>query len=367
VPAEETLVAQATPQVQEPAAPAASAPRSLDGTVTDRFGAPLSSERVWLLPAGSGHPPAGTNLTDYVTARTSRSGNFSLSLPTAGPWSLGVGEAGAPRVPPSKPRTLQAAAHADVFVPGSAGLRVSFASLPEGPVSLELMTLREPGDAGGAQRGNFGARPGGQDGGGRGRGRGQRSGGQNGEQGSGDQGGERRGGGQVLLAPAPAERPALASLAQDADVQDPPNGGRRRGYRGPGDTSPGTAPGPSGAPQQPDASRRGNRQDGQEPELPVGPPEEIWRSVKRVTIRDEDRAAGFVRFEGVPVGWVGRIDLVIDRQRYEGSSRFALQADALTEVKLFPFEPMPGAALVYSAISRPLGTTESPPGVHFRD
>lgn len=371
----ETLVAKKSAPVQNTTPRPVSTTRTLDGVVTDRFGAPLPSERVWLLPAGAGHPPEGTELTAFVTARTSRAGAFSLSLPNEGPWSLGVGEPGAPRVPPSTPRTMTGATHADVYVPGAAGLTVSFDSLPEGRVSLELMTLRPPGETGGGNLGGGrfnrggagrGNRGGDAEGGGR-RGRGGgRGGGGNGGDGNG--GG---GGGQALLAPVPDARAGVAASWQDGS-QDPGGqgsgeaGGRRRGFRGPGDTNPGATQ-ETPTPRPEGRRRGGNEGDAGADDLPTGPPEEVWRATRRVSVTDEHRAAGLVRFEGVPVGWVGRIDLVMERDRYEGAQRFGLQADAITEVKLMPFEPREGAVLVYSAVARPLRVAESPPGVHFRE
>ena len=152
---EHTALEVALPVVSEaaisPAEP--TGPRTLDGTVLDRFGQAVEGERIWLLPPDQGHPPTTAVRGDFLTCTTSSKGVFSLTLPDQGSYRLAVGSPGQPRVPPSEAKALVGRPRARVVVPGGTAVHVQFDAFPETDAALSLeVTALLGGDSGEGRR-----------------------------------------------------------------------------------------------------------------------------------------------------------------------------------------------------------------------
>ena len=348
--------ASVLPGPDQVAAPAG--PRTLDGTVRDRFDQPMGGERVWLLSPENGHPAESAALSDYITGTTTSSGAFSLTLPGGGSYRLAVGAPGAPRIPPSDPFETTGLPRAEVTIPGGTSVHVTFDEVPasEEPIVLEVMTLREGdggrGDRGGGEGRDRGARRGERDaGGGRGGRRGQQ--GDRGERTQRDRGedageGRRRGG---------RGGEEGGNARQVAFVQD----GQRREVAGDQD-----------ADEQEDAeglgdqASRPNREGGQDRAQRPVLERETWRAALRHTLTEEELAGGVVKLVGLPAGREARLDLRMGRRRIEGLGRFHVAADIRLALRVLPLPQDPQAGLGYLISSSPIGPNAPAAGVRWK-
>ncbi|MGK0218848.1 MAG: hypothetical protein ACI9HE_002344 [Planctomycetota bacterium] len=333
--------------------PSSSIPNALEGMVIDRFGAPLGGERVWLIPATHGHPILTVPLDKYITARTSRSGQFSLSLPDAGPWRLAVGPAGEQRIPPSAPRKMESGANAVVTLPGSSRLLIATAEIKQlaAPITIEVLALMEAGDVGakkkgrGAESNSKGKRQDSE----REKSRGQ-------EKRSKRQDESRDERGAQLAAPP---LPTLTMASVIAPTQDPGSAKRGRGRRGQ-DSGRQRSNNQKSSKQ---GNKRSNKKEAAEEEALPAPPRPAWQRVTSCKVRPEELETGHVVLGNLPTGPVFRLVLVVGSERYEGGTKFSIAKDTRVEVSLFPFTPGPGASFNYSAHPANLAADEAPAGV----
>ena len=338
------------------------APGALDGTVVDRFGNAIAGERVFLVAKNQGHPPANAKLTDYVTATTSASGRFSLTLPDAGPWRLAVGPPGRPRLSISEPHSVSAGTTADIVVPGAAMLRVAFDALPEGdePIRLEVLLLQEPRAPGAEGRGRNGGRQ-------RGEGndpsrRRERRNETNEATGAGDDTSTRQRGGQRQSAldarsvPPGADgiRVLASPLQQEQQAQNEERREAKREKK-------------QRAKERQSGTKRARKDKSSNGVVPDGLPPERWRAHRRHALSSAERAAGVVEFAGFPVGPVFRLALFQGDLSLDGAARFALQEDAVLEVRVLPISARSSSSLSYTTTLRFLESGERPAGVHWRD
>lgn len=323
------------PIASSEARPAGSIPNALGGTIRDRFGLPVVGERVYLLRAEQGHPPAGAKLTEYVTAITGKTGRFSLTFREAGPWRLGVGPPGQPRIPPTEPRAFTSTTRADVVVPGPAAVRVSFENVKEdrGAISLEFLALNDPVVPRAGRRGERGGR--------------NFSGDLGTEQGAGNR--NRRGAGTQAAETVEggtaeqSERGGRGVRAGGAPVEEGQGGGNRGG-RGR------------------DRSQRGS-EDAVVPPVPT----ESWRTLYRLELTEEELAAGEVERSGLPDDGVVRLRLRVGRQRIEGTRRFSLRPNALTDIRILSVSTGDNPTLDYLTSLEVPRPGEVQPGVRWTD
>jgi hypothetical protein len=365
-PAEASLlqVAQPVREGTEPA-PAQVGPRTLDGTVHDRFAQPVRGERVWLLDQQQGHPSQSAVFADYITGTTSSSGVFSLTLPDEGTYRLAVGPPGEQRLPPSEPFELTGRPRAEVVIPGGTAVCVTFDQVPgaEQGVTLELMTLRELGDGradgrgfGGERNRGFGDGRDGRGGGDRGdRSGGGRGRGPGGAEGDGAEGrGGRRGGGDG------ARQVAFVQDDQgDQDGQERQDGPGREGREG----RPGLQ---DQADRRGGGGRRGRDGEGGV-ELPPNPaePREFWRAAVRHTLSEEELDSGVVNLVGIPPGREARLDLRLGRRRIEGVGRFHVAADIQVNLRVLPVPQDLESGLSYIVTTRPIDPNAARVGVRW--
>lgn len=345
------LVTAPPAQGPDPAA-APTGPRTLDGTVRDRFDQPMGGERVWLLSPEDGHPAESAALSDYITGTTTSSGAFSLTLPGDGSYRLAVGLPGSPRIPPSDPFEATGLPRAEVTIPGGTSVHVTFDEVPvsEEPLVLEVMTLREGEGGRGDRRGgdgrDRGARRGERDaGGGRGGRRGQQ--GDRGERtqgGRGEDGGEgRRGGSRDGESGGNARQVAFS---QDSQRREVTVEREARGLQ--------------------DMGSRGNREGGQDRAQRPEQERETWRAALRHTLTEEELAGGVVKLVGLPAGREARLDLRMGRRRVEGLGRFHVAADIRLDLRVLPLSQDPEAGLGYLISSRPIGPNAPAAGVRWK-
>lgn len=334
--------------------PGSNVPNAVEGTVLDRFGAPLAGERVWLIPAAHGHPSQSVPLDKYITARTSGSGNFSLSLPNAGPWRLAVGPAGQPRIPPSAPREMEAGTRAEITLPGSSRLLVATAGLEQldAPLSIEVLALMDANASGFKQRGR------GEESKAKGRRRGTDGNKSRSEDKRSRRQKESKDERSAQLAPTPLPVSALAAAITGSPAQDPGSADRGRNRRG------------QDSKRQRSSSKKSSKKSGNESrkEAPLEdslptPPRPVWKRVTRRQISSEELETGQLVLGDLPTGLVARLVLVVSGERYEGGTQFAIPKDTRIEVRLFPFTPGPGASFNYSAHPARLAADEAPAGV----
>ncbi|MCP3915223.1 MAG: carboxypeptidase regulatory-like domain-containing protein [bacterium] len=359
--AEELLVAPgaapATTESSQRSAPDAGyRPLAVEGTVTDRFGAPVGGERVFVLAANQVHPPEGAELGAYATARTSKSGKFTVAVPNAGPWRLSVGPPGAPRLTPSDARPIEAGVTADVIVPGSALLRVVFdgGSANVAVESVELLALRsEPERTSGRGRGGRAERR-------ANRVPRNRPAAPQPSTPDGASGGETLGN-----APRPPTPPASEGAPSKGSVGagDGAQGGARMG----GTESVPKRNGDRPRGQRGQRGQRAQRRGEANQEAPLAPaqPREVWRRVQRREVQEKDRAAATMEFRGLTAGQVARLAVHAGGERLEGAGRFSLVADTVTVVRVFPIEAGPKAALNYVTTVEP--APEMQVGVTWRE
>ena len=374
-------LAQPTPARPAPVAKADR--RSLEGTVTDRFGHPIVNERVYLLRPDQGYPPPGVDLAFYVTALTSRSGQFSLSAPDEGPWRLAVGPRGKPRVDPSDLRSLNGNARAEVTVPGAAGIRVLLDGVPRdgSHISVELVALSRSvpsmkplkgGARGGAKidtRGNSDRKstPN----------RRNRRGNTDGADSRGVFRNESGSDGAESAGPRLATETvgvALASLtlqnqgrARDKQEEAGEEEKAKRNNRG-GRNRQGQGSRPGRGNRQGEKEKADGGSDPKEGKIdePFTPPER-WVSVHRHLVTEEELSAGVAEFSGLEGGSIVRLRLRVGKEQIEGEHRFTLIKDAITEVRIISAKVGPGAALVYSSSLQMLPADERPKGIRWAD
>ena len=123
----------------------------VNGSVVDRFGAPLSNTRIWFLREGEEHPKRQMASRKLAYALTSPSGQFSVNLPDPGPFSLSVGGLGRVLIASEVPREFGPGQHeVDIVVPRGTRLEVQLADVPpeaveKGKLSVLLYDKRRPG------------------------------------------------------------------------------------------------------------------------------------------------------------------------------------------------------------------------------
>jgi len=365
-----TSVALVEAPAQEEPAAAPSGPRTLDGTVFDRFDQPVRGARVWLLEPDQVHPPASAAFEEYVTGMTSSKGVFSLTLPDEGTYRLAVGPPGQQRVAPSEPMSLADRPRAAVVVPGGTAVRVRFDQPPlfDDDVTLELVTLRESDDAAEFfDRRNRAS-----------------SGGRGGRSGFGNMTGEQREAMRERLESMSDEerRAAIEELRQGGGGR---GGGRGGGGGDAGESRQRRGGGGDGArevafvqDEQQDrgdrrglrdqAGRRGGRgRDRGEDGAAFDPdqPREIWRQAARHALAEEDLERGYVDLLGVPAGRTARLNLRVGRRQvYEGAGRFTVAADIQVDVRVLPLSAEAADGLAYLVTTSPLGADA--PGVGVR-
>lgn len=310
--------------------------RAIEGTVRDRFGFPVSGERVFLLSAEQDHPTVSTPIEDYVKTLTSSEGRFVLTTRLEGPWRLSVGPPGEPRIPPSEPKSPTGTIQAEVIVPGSAAVRVALAELPETelPLVLEVMLLEK-------------------------------------------------------APPPPAIPPPVAPPAKplanpgtpitrkeaasrdrsdkDAEAAAEEEGGSQstkpvRGARtlGEGQDDDGTSI---------PLDRSGGARDATDPGgyRGIAPPAEKWRPVERRRITAPELVEGFVGIPNLPIGEILRLNLMVGSERAEGNLRFVPRKDTLIEVRIVTVTTRPARKFSYVTSLEVLAPDESPPGVRWLD
>ena len=330
----------------------------LEGRILDRFGQPVPNERVFLLEPGQGHPPEGAPLGEYVTARTTRSGAFSLSIDSAGPWSIGVGPPGAPILPPSEPTRIEGGRSAQITIPGRSALSVEFEGFPETEhsISVELVTLREPtGRA--AERGGridmnrMRERMESRRGGGRGR-----RGGDEVRERTGAEGDDEDTSGDGGNGGAGLEQEALPG-SQEGRGRRGSNQGEGRGGRSTFRDMRRNRGGDQG-----DNNGTGNQRPGAGDGITVAPPE-IWRTFTRYRLTDEEVAARRANIPGIPTGVTARLAVSIGPLRLEGLDRFSLLPDLHVHVRVMPISGDPADGLTYVATTKPPGPDAPRPGI----
>jgi hypothetical protein len=290
---------------------------ALEGQVVNRFGHAAANQRVYLLREDQVHPPAGAELTRYVTGFTSRDGSFSFDSPGEGPWRLAIGPPGKPVIPPSEPRRLSGGERAEVTVPGGAAVRVTLDSIPKDGayISLEFLALVEPVRRPNPVEGAGGSR-------------GKREGGR---------GGETR-----------AETDGFFST-EDAS------------YQGDGSSAAGEGRDETGRRRAPGGRQRQRKDD------PPAPPKETWQALHRHLVTEEERAVDVAEISDLPGGRTVRLVVRIGKERIEGTVRFTLMKDAVIEVRILSIKTGPGASLAYSAVPRILQRSEMPVGIRWVD
>lgn len=346
--------------IAEPASLAQSSGSGLlDGIVLDRFAQPMARERVFLLRAGQKHPSSGADLADYVTARTSSTGEFSLALADAGPWSFSVGPPGEPRIKPSSPALVRAGTKVEATVAGTCALRVIFDEMPSASekITLELITLREDGggksrrglrdDLGRSQgddgsttgnppRGNRGSAGDRGDGGGRNRGRRGRSRAPT----------ETGGGAGAIMIAALSPQGQDGAAKRDGNEKDAKKRDRNRSERG-------------GQKKDPEGKQAPKLVD-----IP-GPPPQVWRTFASHVIEGQELTTRTVDLQRVPTGATVKLALKIGKRRIEGSESVLLVPDFRVIVRVLPVSSSPDAMLVYVTTLVPVSADARKPGVRW--